>query len=75
MHPLSAALLYPHSSAPKITDGVDLLDMARGLRYAIGVEETALWLEERGIPRALAVIALVGGHEAVHYGVRIYDGP
>ena len=74
MHPLTAASLYPHASTPVVKDGAVLLEQARGLRYAIGVEETARWLEAKGIPRALGIVALVGGNKAARYGVRIFDG-
>jgi len=52
-----------------------LFERARALRYVIGVEATADWMEDHGVPRALAIIALVGGYRASSYGVRIFDGP
>jgi hypothetical protein len=53
---------------PGLTDGAQLMNEAIALRTRFGVNVAADWMQKQGIPRDLAVYALVRSGAAHHYG-------
>ena len=52
--------------------GLEILERAIAIRQIDGAAAAADYLEERGIPRALALLALVGARVAIRdHGVEI----